>query len=72
MLRSDASICECEHSQLLAYLFSARLCRATPFKREKDLLRRKKKAKPEKRPSGAIIWFKRLYGLSGFLFLRLK
>ena len=36
MLTSAACRCECEHSHLHAFLFSARPCRATPFKREKD------------------------------------
>ena len=54
MLTSAACRCECEHSHLHAFLFSARPCRATPFKREKDLqlleveksLRQKKTIRP--------------------------
>jgi hypothetical protein len=36
MLTSGVCRCEFEHSHLHTSLFSARPCRATPFKREKD------------------------------------
>jgi len=37
MLMSASSICECEHSHLYVSLISARLGRATPFKKRKRL-----------------------------------
>ena len=37
MLMSATSICECEHSHLYVSLISARLGRATPFKKRKRL-----------------------------------
>ena len=49
MLMSATSICECEHSHPYVSLISARLCRATPFKKRKSpLLRKKKGQSPEK------------------------
>ena len=49
MLMSATSICECEHSHPYVSLISARQGRATPFKKRKSpLLRKKKGQSPEK------------------------
>ena len=51
VLMSATSICECKHSHLYVSLISARQGRATPFKREKVLILRKKKGKAQKKDS---------------------
>ena len=63
VLMSATYICECEHSHLYVSLISARPCRATPFKKRKSPLWRKKKGEARKKPPDPDSFFQEFENL---------